>query len=130
LRRAIEWLSDNGSGYIAKDPKRFARDLGFEPLTTPVASPQSNGMAEALVRTIKRDYARVNPAPDAQTVIESLPAGSSTTTGFIRTAPCAIVRHESSSLRNQSGVPCPVFRGHQQFGLHRIVLASYGTDRA
>jgi putative transposase len=30
-------------------------------------------MAEAFVRTIKRDYARVNPAPDAQTVIESLP---------------------------------------------------------
>jgi putative transposase len=73
LPRAIEWLSDNGSGYIAKDTKRFARDLGFVPLTTPVASPQSNGMAEAFVRTIKRDYARVNPAPDAQTVIESLP---------------------------------------------------------
>jgi putative transposase len=73
LPRAIEWLSDNGSGYIAKDTKRFARDLGFEPLTTPLASPQSNGMAEAFVRTIKRDYARVNPAPDAQTVIESLP---------------------------------------------------------
>ena len=73
LPRAIEWLSDNGSGYIAKDTKRFARDLGFEPLTTPVASPQSNGMAEAFVRTIKRDYAHVNPAPDAQTVIESLP---------------------------------------------------------
>jgi putative transposase len=73
LPRAIEWLSDNGSGYIAKDTKRFARDLRLEPLTTPVASPQSNGVAEAFVRTIKRDYARVNPAPDAQTVIESLP---------------------------------------------------------
>jgi putative transposase len=72
LPRAIEWLSDNGSGYIAKETKRFARGLGFEPLTTPVASLQSNRMAEAFVRTIKRDYARVNPAPDAQTVIESL----------------------------------------------------------
>ena len=30
-------------------------------------------MAEAFVRTIKRDYARVNPLPDAHTVIESLP---------------------------------------------------------
>jgi len=73
LPKTIEWLSDNGSGYIAKDTKAFARDLGLEPLTTPVTSPQSNGMAEAFVRTIKRDYARVNPAPDAQTVIESLP---------------------------------------------------------
>ncbi len=73
LPQTIEWLSDNGSGYIAKDTKSFARDLGLEPRTTPVTSPQSNGMAEAFVRTIKRDYARVNPAPDAQTVIESLP---------------------------------------------------------
>jgi putative transposase len=73
LPRTIEWLSDNGSGYIAKHTKSFARDLGLEPLTTPVTSPQSNGMAEAFVRTIKRDYARVNQLPDAQTVIESLP---------------------------------------------------------
>jgi putative transposase len=35
-------------------------------------SPQSNGMAEAFVRTIKRDYVRVNPTPDAKTVIRSL----------------------------------------------------------
>jgi putative transposase len=71
--QTIEWLSDNGSGYIARETKAFARDIGLEPLTTPVTSPQSNGMAEAFVRTIKRDYARVNPLPDAQTVIESLP---------------------------------------------------------
>jgi putative transposase len=69
----IEWLSDNGSGYIAKETRAFAHDIGLEPLTTPVKSPQSNGMAEAFVRTIKRDYARVNPLPDARTVIESLP---------------------------------------------------------
>ncbi len=29
--------------------------------------------AEAFVRTIKRDYTRVNPIPDARTVLESLP---------------------------------------------------------
>jgi putative transposase len=45
----------------------------LEPLTTPVTSPQSNGMAEAFVRTIKRDYARVDHLPDARTVIETLP---------------------------------------------------------
>lgn len=71
--RTIEWLSDNGSGYIARETRAFAREIGLEPLTTPVTSPQSNGMAEAFVRTIKRDYARVNPLPDARTVIESLP---------------------------------------------------------
>ena len=46
LPRAIEWLSDNGSGYIAKDTKRFARDLGFEPLTTPVVG---RGVADRLL---------------------------------------------------------------------------------
>lgn len=73
LPLTIEWLSDNESGYIAKDTKSFARDLGLEPLKTPVTSPQSNGMAEAFVRTIKRDYARVDHLPDAQTLIERLP---------------------------------------------------------
>ena len=71
--QTIEWLSDNGSAYIARETRAFARDIGLEPLTTPFTSPQSNGMAEAFVQTIKRDYARVNPLPDARTVIESLP---------------------------------------------------------
>ncbi len=52
----IEWLSDNGSGYIAAKTREFARRIGLKPLTTPVRSPQSNGMAESFVKTIKRDY--------------------------------------------------------------------------
>ena len=32
---------------------------------TPVESPESNGMAEAFVKTLKRDYVRINPIPDA-----------------------------------------------------------------
>jgi putative transposase len=70
----IEWLSDNGSCYVADETRRFARDIGLEPRTTPIESPQSNGMAEAFVRTIKRDYVRVSPCPDAQTVIHQLSA--------------------------------------------------------
>jgi putative transposase len=73
LPETIEWLTDNGSGYIAHETKRFAREIGFKPRTTPVESPQSNGMAEAFVRTIKRDYARVSPSPNAETVMRSLP---------------------------------------------------------
>ena len=73
LPATIEWLTDNGSCYVSGETRRFAREIGFEPLTTPVESPQSNGMAEAFVRTIKRDYVRVNPTPDAQTVMRSLP---------------------------------------------------------
>ena len=74
LAEPIEWLTDNGSPYVAGDTRRFARDIGLVPRTTPVSSPQSNGMAEAFVRTLKRDYVRVNPTPDARTVIEQLPA--------------------------------------------------------
>lgn len=47
----IEWLTDNGSCYLARDTRRFARDLGLIPKTTPLESPQSNGMAYAFVRT-------------------------------------------------------------------------------
>ena len=34
----------------------------------PVKSPQSNGMS-AFVKTLKRDCVRVNPLPDAETVL-------------------------------------------------------------
>ena len=35
----------------------------------PVKSPQSNDMSEAFVKTLKRDYVRVNPLRDAKTVL-------------------------------------------------------------
>lgn len=70
----IEWLTDNGAPYIARDTRRFARELGLEPLTTAIRSPQSNGMAEAFVKTFKRDYvARMNRT-DAITVLCQLHA--------------------------------------------------------
>jgi putative transposase len=38
----------------------------------PVESPESNGMAEAFVKTFKRDYVRVNPLPDAVTSLAQI----------------------------------------------------------
>jgi putative transposase len=35
LTNTIEWLSDNGSGYIAHETRVMARDIGREPRTTP-----------------------------------------------------------------------------------------------
>src|SRR5262249_45480330 len=32
----IEWLSDNGSCYLAGETRSFARDIGLEPRTTPI----------------------------------------------------------------------------------------------
>jgi putative transposase len=69
---AIEWLSDNGSPYTAGETRALARDIGLVPRTTPIHSPQSNGMAEAFVKTIKRDYARVSRRPDAASVLHQL----------------------------------------------------------
>ncbi len=66
---SIEMLTDNGSAYKAKDTQKFAKQLGLRPCFTPIASPQSNGMSEAFVRTFKRDYVEVNPLPDAKTVL-------------------------------------------------------------
>lgn len=65
----IEWLTDNGSPYVAHQTRQFARELGLTPLTTPVCSPQSNGMAESFVKTIKRDYIAFMPKPDARTTM-------------------------------------------------------------
>ncbi|MCP1121614.1 IS3 family transposase [Robbsia andropogonis] len=69
---AIEWLSDNGSGYIAPETRAFANGIGLTPLTTPVCSPQSNGMAESFVKTMKRDYVAFMPKPDAMTAVQNL----------------------------------------------------------
>lgn len=68
----IEHLSDNGSPYTAKDTRDFAAALNLVPCFTPVRSPESNGMAEAFVKTFKRDYVRVNPLPDAYTALRQI----------------------------------------------------------
>jgi putative transposase len=35
-----------------------------------VKSPESNGISEAVVNTLKRDYVRVTPLPDAHSVLD------------------------------------------------------------
>jgi len=69
----IEWLSDNGPQYTSRETQAFLREAGFVVRNTPAYSPQSNGMAEAFVKTFKRDYVYVNDVPDAQTVLTMLP---------------------------------------------------------
>jgi putative transposase len=61
--------ADNGSPYIAKETRVFAHQIGLKPCFTPIKSPQSNGISEAFVNTLKRDYVRVTPLPDAKTVL-------------------------------------------------------------
>ena len=68
----VEWLSDNGSVYTARETRVFAAQLNLTPCFTPVASPESNGMSEAFVKTLKRDYLRVSPVPDATTALDQI----------------------------------------------------------
>ena len=69
----IQWLTDNGPGYIARETVLFGQRLGLSICTTPSYSPQSNGMAEAFVKTLKRDYVWVSDTRDAITVMKQLP---------------------------------------------------------
>lgn len=69
----IEWLSDNGPPYTAYETRTFGALLGFKVCTTPAYSPESNGMAEALVKTFKRDYVYVSRLESAESILRQLP---------------------------------------------------------
>ena len=88
----------HGSCYIAGDTRSFARDIGLEPRTTPIESPQSNGMAEAFVRTIKRDYVRVSPRPDAVTVMHQWSAWFAHTTHDTKLTAELMIRYIAKQL--------------------------------
>lgn len=62
---AVPWLADNGSIYAAARTVEIATALNLRSCFTPVESPESNGVAEAFVKTFKRDYVRVSPLPNA-----------------------------------------------------------------
>ena len=70
----IEWLTDNDGIFTAFETRVYAEDLGFKPITTPAYSPESNGMAEAFVNTLKRDYVGGANLADAETVMRQIPA--------------------------------------------------------
>lgn len=69
---AVQWLSDNGPCYTAHETVAFARSLGLNVRTTPSYSPESNGMAEAFVKTFKRDYVWLADLSSADRVREQL----------------------------------------------------------
>jgi transposase InsO family protein len=50
----------------------FAGQLNLAPCFTPIASPESNGMPEALARTLKRDCVGVRLLPDAATALSQI----------------------------------------------------------
>lgn len=69
----VEWLSDNEAIYTSLETVIEAEKHHLTPITTPVASPESNGMAEAFVNTFKRDYVAGGDLSSATRVIEQIP---------------------------------------------------------
>jgi transposase InsO family protein len=59
----VQWLSDNGSIFAAHKTIEIALALNLVPCFTPVESLESNGMAEAFVKTFKRDTTRCTLIP-------------------------------------------------------------------
>lgn len=70
----LQLLTDNGSAYTAQRTKRLLSALGIEDCKTAVCSPQSNGMAESMVKTLKRDYLPFIDLMTAETALGALPA--------------------------------------------------------
>jgi putative transposase len=69
----VQWLSDNGPPYTAHATRDFGSDSGLLVCTTPAYSPESHGMAEAFVKTFKRDYVYLARLADAASVLAALP---------------------------------------------------------
>jgi transposase InsO family protein len=63
-------MTDNGSAYTAMETIIFTRKINLKSCFSPINSPQSNGMSEALVNTFKRDYVHLKPFPSAEIVLK------------------------------------------------------------
>lgn len=69
----VEWLTDNGPPYTANETRSFGAASGLLVRNTPAYSPESNGMAEAFVKTFKRDYVYVGRVDTPAAVLAQLP---------------------------------------------------------
>jgi putative transposase len=68
----VQWLSDNEAIYTSLETVIEAERLALVPITTPVASPESNGMAESFVQTLRRDYVDGADLSSAARVLEQV----------------------------------------------------------
>ncbi|SHI04149.1 putative transposase [Pantoea sesami] len=80
----VDCLTDKCSPYCSHQTWHFARMVGLEPKHTAVHSPESNGMAESLEKTMKRDYISIMLKSDGLTTVKTLQRPSKFTTNGIR----------------------------------------------
>ncbi len=69
----LQLLTDNGSAYCSKGTQALLKALNIEDCKTAVGSPQSNGMAESFVKTLKRDWLPFIDLESAETALSCLP---------------------------------------------------------
>jgi len=69
--RRIQWLSDRGAIYRCHETMNKARHLGLKSCFTAPYTPESNGMSEAFVATMKRDYIYTSDCNSAYRVMKS-----------------------------------------------------------
>ncbi len=70
---SLQLLTDNGSAYTSRKTNQLLNALDIEDCKTAVGSPQSNGMAESFVKTLKRDYLPFIDLGSDETVLSCLP---------------------------------------------------------
>lgn len=73
IPHTIQWLSDQGPQYKALETVAYGEAWGFDVRTTPAYSPESNGIAEAFVKLLKRDYVYLHELWTAESVLRRLP---------------------------------------------------------
>ena len=80
----------------------FAASHSLVPCFTPVRSPESGGVSKVFVKTLKRDYARVQPRPGVLTVLAQLPAWIEDYNENHHATACGYARLASSSAANRN----------------------------
>jgi transposase InsO family protein len=103
----VEWLSDDASCYTARETRSFAAQLNLVSRFTPVRSPESNGLAEAFIKTFKRDYLFPHALYDASNAMKHL---SEWFEDYNEAAPHKTLRMLSPRefIRSTQTEPCPV----------------------
>lgn len=73
FKRSLDATRNSSERLPCQGHRRHRRAVGLTLFFTAVRSPESNGLSEAFVKTLKRDYASVSILPDAATILALLP---------------------------------------------------------
>ena len=113
----------------AVDTLATSRRHNLQPITTSAADPESNGMAESFVNTIRRDYLAGADLVTATVVLEQRPCGSPSIMNAAQrnrrsaTAPHTSIARRCCSSPRSSSPSCPTNSDSQQH--HRCLSRAF-----